>query len=502
MLRDRFRILAAMAALAAILAAGGLSSRAQPAQPSHPWLVKSPLSASFQMARAINAGILRPSTGGEAIQPPALKCKPRPCALPNVRASRGPQPVNQTPMAVDPNAGNLLTAGNDYNCPSLQGYYISVSGGASWSRSCGTVASGSTGGGGQPIVGWDLNEVAYRGGADMFSQSTSGIVVDKSTDLGATWSTPVIAARVFGLLMDKPWMEIDNNLASPFKNTIYVSATEVTNNNSNSRIAVTHSSDGGATWSLVNVDTLQIFPKVDQFSDLAITDDGTVYVSWMRCTASGPTNDCGGTTASMWFSKSTNQGVTWSAPTMINNVDLAPDDCGAFYGCLPNTSIPVSNVPVIAVDNSASPTHGNLYVIEYTWRGFYMKTQVTVSSNGGSVWGSPIRVTPSSDTHDQFFAWINVASNGTVGVSFLDRRNDQANIDYDAFSASSTNGGASYQDLQLSNVTSNPLNDGFGGSFLGESTGNGWGAGAKHMFAAWPDTRLGESQDEVGGLMP
>ncbi|HEY8696586.1 MAG TPA: sialidase family protein, partial [Rhizomicrobium sp.] len=285
-------------------------------------------------------------------------------------------------------------------------------------------------------------------------------------------------------------------------NTLYLSATEVTGTKS-SRIVVSRSTDGGATWNLVNVDTLQIYPKVDQFSDLAVADDGTVYVSWMRCTANGPTNDCGGTTASMWFSKSINQGANWSAPTMINDVDLAPDNCGAFYGCLPNTSVPVSNVPVIAVDNSASPTHGNLYVIEYTWRGFYMKTQVTVSSNGGSVWGSPIRVTPSSDTHDQFFAWINVANNGTVGVSFLDRRNDQANIDYDAFSAYSTNGGASYKDLQLSTVSSNPFNDGFGGSFLGESTGSGWGAGAKHLFAAWPDTRTGtSSQDEVGGLMP
>jgi hypothetical protein len=492
-----------MAALAAILVAGGLSSsQAQPAQPSHPWLEKSPLSASFQMARAINAGILRPSMQGEAIQPPALKCKPRPCALPNVRASGSPQPVNQTPMAVDPNAGNLLTAGNDYNCTTIQGYYLSTSGGANWVRRCGTLAPGATSGAGQPIVGWDLNEVAYRGGIDMFGQMTSAVVLSKSTDFGVHWSTPVVAARVTNMLMDKPWLEVDNNLASPFMNTLYLSATEVTGTKS-SRIVVSRSTDGGATWNLVNVDTLQIYPKVDQFSDLAVADDGTVYVSWMRCTANGPTNDCGGTTASMWFSKSINQGANWSAPTMINDVDLAPDNCGAFYGCLPNTSVPVSNVPVIAVDNSASPTHGNLYVIEYTWRGFYMKTQVTVSSNGGSVWGSPIRVTPSSDTHDQFFAWINVANNGTVGVSFLDRRNDQANIDYDAFSAYSTNGGASYKDLQLSTVSSNPFNDGFGGSFLGESTGSGWGAGAKHLFAAWPDTRTGtSSQDEVGGLMP
>jgi hypothetical protein len=404
-------------------------------------------------------------------------------------------------MAVDPNAGNLLTAGNDYNCATRQGYYISISGGANWTRSCGTVATGATGGAGQPIVGWDLNEVAYRGGIDMFGQTTSGVVVGKSTTFGANWSTPVVAARLTNVKMDKPWMEVDNNLASPFMNTIYVSTTEVTSNN-NSRIAVTRSTDGGATWSLVAVDPLQVYPKVDQFSDLAVADDGTVYVTWMRCTANGPTNDCGGTDASMWISKSTNQGTTWSTPTLINTVTLAPDNCGAFYGCLPNTSVPVSDVPVIAVDNSSTETHGNLYVIEYTWRGFYMKTQVTVSSNGGSVWGSPIRVTPSSDTRDQFFGWINVASNGTIGVTFLDRRNDPANVDYDAFTAYSTNGGTSYKDLQLSDVSSNPFDDGFGGTYLGDSTGNGWGAGAKHLFAAWPDTRLGESEDEVGGLMP
>jgi hypothetical protein len=491
----RLGFLAATAALAA-MSTGILSAEA-----GHGWLEKSPLSAAFQMARAINAGQVRPSLDENGIQPPALKCKPRPCALPNVRASKGPRPVVQTIMAVDPNGGNLLTAADDYNCITRQGFYISISGGASWSRSCGTIVAGATMGAGQPIVAWDLNEVAYRGGIDMFGQATSAVVVGKSSDFGASWSSPVVAARLTNVKMDKPWMEVDNNLASPFMNTIYVSATEVSSNN-NSRIAVTHSTDGGTTWQLISVDALQVYPNVDQFSDLAVADDGTVYVTWMRCTANGPTGDCGGTDASMWISKSTNQGATWSAPIMIDTVTLAPDTCGGFYGCLPNTSIPVSNVPVVAVDNSASPTHGNLYVIEYTWRGFYMKTQVTVSSNGGSVWGSPVRVTPSSDTHDQFFAWLNVASNGTVGVTFLDRRNDPQNINYDAFTAYSTNGGTSYKDLQLSAVSSNPFDDGFGGTYLGDSTGNGWGAGAKHLFASWPDTRTGNSQDEVGGLMP
>jgi len=332
----------------------------------------------------------------------------------------------------------------------------------------------------------------------------SEVVVGKSTDFGATWSTPVIAAQAFAMFMDKPWMEVDDNLASPFMNTIYVSVTEFAKSTKASRIAVSHSADGGSTWHLVPVDTQQVLPMVDQFSDLAIADDGTVYVTWLRCTANGPTGNCGGTSATLWMSKSTDRGTTWSAPMKIDTVDLAPDNgCGGFYGCLPNTTEPVSNVPAIAVDNSASPTHGNLYVVDYTWRGFYMRTQVTVSSNGGSAWGNPVRVTPSSDTHDQFFAWINVANNGIVGVTFLDRRNDPANVNYDAFVAYSKDGGTSYKDLQLSTASSNPFNDGFSGTFLGDSSGNAWGSGAKHLFASWPDTRSGgSSQDEVGGLMP
>jgi hypothetical protein len=59
------------------------------------------------------------------------------------------------------------------------------------------------------------------------------------------------------------------------------------------------------------VDTEQLFPTVDQFSDLAIGRDGTVYVSWMRCTANEPTGDCGGTTATSLLSKSTDGGNIW-----------------------------------------------------------------------------------------------------------------------------------------------------------------------------------------------
>jgi hypothetical protein len=467
-------------------------------------LEKSPLSGGVLMSRAIRAGVVKLPAGLPTGKHPALNCKPAPCTLPNVQASEGGSPVDEDPIAIDPNdIRHVLTAGNDYNCgSSLQGYFASTNGGKTFNHSCGTLASGAGGGDGDPVVGWDLKGVAYRGGID--SASNLEIVVGKSTDFGQTWSTPVIAVAVAGADMDKPWLEVDTNTASPRKNSLYISNTIFYSNN-DSQIGVSHSTDGGATWHLVDVSTRQIWPNsVDQFSDLAIGDDGTVYLTWQRCPVTGPSGDCGGTTATMYFSKSIDGGSTWSTEAPIHTANLAPDNCGAFYGCLPHTSERIANIPVIAIDNSASANHGRLYVMDYDWNGTYMKERVSSSGDGGATWGSPVGVTPKADKHDQFFQWINVSSKGTVGVTWLDRSLDPSNINYDAFAATSADGGATFgTNTRLSTVSSDPFNDGFGSGFMGDYTGNAWAGKKQKLYMSWPDTRTGsDTQDEVGGLKP
>jgi len=248
---------------------------------------------------------------------------------------------------------------------------------------------------------------------------------------------------------------------------------------------VSHSCDHNKTWVTKVVDTKQIFPNsVDQFSDLAIGKDGTVYVSWLRCPANGSAGDCGGTVSKLLFSKSTDGGNTWSAPVTIATPTLAPDACFcAFYGSLPNTSERVSDIPAIAIDNSSGANAGHLYVVYYSWTGTQLKVLVSHSTNG-TTWSAGVPVAPSSATHDQFFPWINVASNGEVAVTWLDRRNDPANLKYDAFATGSTNGGTSFLgNIKLTSVMSNPLNDGFGGAFMGDYTGNTI-AGAT-LYVSW-----------------
>jgi|SRR5580698_3639046 hypothetical protein len=124
-----------------------------------------------------------------------------------------------------------------------------------------------------------------------------------------------------------------------------------------------------------------------------------------------------------------------------------------------------------------------------------MQVQVIHSSDGGNTWSKPVPVAPPTDTHDQFFPWILVSPTGLVGVSWLDRRNDPANVDYQAFAAISSDGGQSFQpNARLTSGFSNPYHG------MGSYTGNTWD-GPNYFIAAWMDSSNGlDMQDYVGGI--
>jgi len=473
------------------------------AQTGHATLENLPYSGDVLMARALRNGRMPwpGRLGRTPAQYPALTCKPAPCALPNIQVSGGGQPVSETPLAVNPlDSRELLTGGMDYNCHrSLQSFWTSSDGGSTWSGGCASVVKNTTGEG-DPVVGYDLNGTAWRGGLDVLRSGQSEVVVSSSSDNGKTWSTPTVAVILPNLLSDKPWLEIDTGANSPYKNTIYISSTQFDSEN-DSQIYATRSTDGGQTWQSVAVASQAIWPEVNQFSNLAISADGTIYLSYMACEAIGPAKDCGDRAASLYIVQSTDGGNTWSTPVLMATMGLAFDNClCAFFGNLPNTSEPMSEIPVIAIDNSSGAHAGELYFTAYTWNGEFMQLLLGTSTDGGNVWNPPIPVAPKTDKSDQFMPWINVSAKGVLGISWLDRRNDPKDIDYEAFGTWSIDGGKKFAtDLQLASEPSDPLNDGFGGAFMGEYTGNVWDG--KKLFAAWPDTRNGkDTQSEAGGM--
>ena len=478
-------------------AQAGSQTRLAPVQ-----LPKSPISPSTLLIHGLKEGSIRAPVWNQRFPVgvhPALNCKPGPCALPNVEGSNGAtQPVDETPIAVNQmNAKQLITGGNDYNCTSgsYRGFWTSNNGGKTWSGGCGLDVSGENGDG-DPVVGYDLQGNVYQGGIE-----SGGVGIASSSNNGTSWNPMVIATSVNGYeLSDKPWLQIDTNPNSPRANSLYVSNTQF-GAGSNTTIFVSHSTDSGQSWSGVAVSPEAIYPNINQFSDMTTDSSGNVYLTYMYCTANDSNGECGGTTATMYIQKSTDGGNTWSSQVVIGTVTLAPSStCGAFYGCLPNTSERVSDIPVIGVDNSGGPHNGNLYVVEYNWTGSYMQVLVTTSTDGGSTWGTPVPVAPNSDKHDQFFPWLNVDSKGNVGVTWLDRRNDPNNVNYEAFASWSSNGGASFhKNVDIASTPSDPFDDGFGSGFMGDYSGNAWFG--KKLFASWTDCRNGSySQNEVGGL--
>jgi hypothetical protein len=90
-----------------------------------------------------------------------------------------------------------------------------------------------------------------------------------------------------------------------------------------------------------------------------------------------------------------------------------------------------------------------------------------------------------------------VNSTGKIGVSFLDR---YSGMSYRAVARFSANGGSSFGQTKLiATAASSFLNDGFGGSFIGDYTGSIWAGTTFH--ASWPDTRSGShAVDMTGGV--
>src|SRR5689334_1770048 len=73
-----------------------------------------PTSAGVLVSRALQANQDRfVSPLDPLLDFPVMNCSPAPCVLPNVDASQGPKPANETPVAVDRrNLKHILTGAN------------------------------------------------------------------------------------------------------------------------------------------------------------------------------------------------------------------------------------------------------------------------------------------------------------------------------------------------------------------------------------------------------
>ena len=418
------------------------------------------------------------------------------------------QAQNETAIAQNPANPRQLVAGfNDYRRgDGTCGAAFSGNGGSTWADS--TMPNGFTRGtnfggvlrqywqaGGDPSVAWDSRGNAYydcqvfmRGpGVTNNADLSSAVYVFRSTgDGGASWNfTGHPAVETFNsnpaVLTDKPYMTIDNNPSSPFRDRIYVTWTQFAADGS-AYIMGVHSDDYGQTFSnpVVVSTTSPLCVNTfgagtpdgscneNQFSDPFTGPDGNLYVAFnnFNNALSSSTDNHN----QVLLAKSTDGGNTFSAPVLVGNYNNLPD-CATYQNgqdpsraCVPekgtsqNSVFRATNYPSGAVNpdnpsqvavtfgsyinrdsnesNGCIPAGlaadgGNLFTGVKTVGACNNKILLSVSSNAGASFTGtttdprllPVVTTAKGQNGtDQWWQWTAFTPRGTLVSSYYDRQ--------------------------------------------------------------------------------
>jgi hypothetical protein len=270
------------------------------------------------------------------------------------------------------------------------------------------------------------------------SQTGSAVLVSKSTNGGDTWSDPVPLVRDIGNADVAPYFFNDKEsiTADPFDSKyVYAIWDRLRKPGKSENLSAenafsfrgdtlfTRTTDGGATWEPARTIYTRTSLTGTIGNLIVVLPDGTLVDVFDFLQGSG-NNAPGYDTMAM---RSTDHGATWSpfihvAPA--RSVDTVDPDTGRGIrtGCF---------LPLAATDrNPDSAGYGNIYV---AWcdsfgsaktNGKVHSTIVfTQSTDGGFTWSPLARIDKSGDAQ-AFVPSVAVASDGTVGVTYYDFRNN------------------------------------------------------------------------------
>jgi hypothetical protein len=356
----------------------------------------------------------------------------------NVDVSNEDGPQSETSIAIDPSAPAHLVAGsNDVDRLPERAFYSS-DGGASWGGvDLPLPPPATTNGtrfGTDPGLAFDTQgNVYYSYIVVFFNRSMKAIqgsemAVAKSTDGGQTW--PQVTYFNFisgnGPFNDKPMIAVDTNAGSPYKDTVYVAWDTDTfgNSSKNNVVLFSKSTDGGQTFNAPTVISPQRGgPQAPFAADPFVGANGDVYVAYQDNLQSA-----------LKVVRSTDGGATWGSPVTIAQTRAA------FDVLIPAAATRTPIVyPACGADLSSGSSRGRLYC---SWMDATAANGTDIfvarSSNNGASWSSPVRVNDDATgvVHDQFFQWLSVDPvSGGVAVSFYDTRNDPQNTRTDVYFA-------------------------------------------------------------------
>ncbi|GAB4329704.1 MAG: hypothetical protein Kow0037_04880 [Calditrichia bacterium] len=343
-------------------------------------------------------------------------------------------------------------------------YFISEDGGLNWNTH---ILYSSFGVWGDPCLVFSPDGSLFYGhlsnppGPGWLDQ----IVVQKSTNLGASWNDGAEIGFNNFRDQDKEWIGIDTNPGSPYYQNMYIAWTEFDEYGSNNpqdstRIRFSRSIDGGLTWSLATTISDRGGDCLDDDNTVegavpAVGPNGEIYLSW-----SGPLG--------IVFDKSLDGGLTFG-----NDKVVGPQVAGwgqnveGIYRC--------NGLPITLCDVSNSPYRGTIYIVFADQVNSPLDTDVFLykSTDGGESWSGRIRVNADSSGRHQFFPWATIdPATGALYVVYYDRRNTSG-WDTEVWMARSLDGGETFQEFRVSETAFTPNPNIFFGDYIGIAALNG-----------------------------
>jgi hypothetical protein len=355
---------------------------------------------------------------------------------------------------------------------------VSQDGGATWAKTWPkfSICAGGTAanGGGyerssDPWVSWSKMPANGLGTLHAISISfdrttaRNAVLTSRSLDGGLTWSNPITLRRDnsrSGPLANR-FNDKESITADPVDtNNVYAVWDRIESPNDNplsppqayaNSLAwhgptwFARSTNNGASWETAR----KIFdPKPSRTqtigNQIVVRPNGTLVDGFNYIKYSNGHRVRAGSNVAVMFS--TDQGDTWSAPTIVANMgsagvrDPEPVECpGDNTPTTPCTLVRTGDIlPDFAVDYTApgSPTRGDMYAVWQSHRSATVEQLGTTrpvddtilvsrSTDGGHNWSDPVKVNHTDEGKQAFTASVHVSDTGDVAVTYYDFRNDE-----------------------------------------------------------------------------
>ncbi len=342
----------------------------------------------------------------------------------------------------------------------LSDYYYSKNGGKRWKSK--TLKS-KYGVYGDPVLVFDTAGYLYYFHLASYSKTShlDRIVCQKTDKVCGKFDEGTFPNPNGTKVQDKQWVVVN-----PQNNELYMTWTQFdkydsSNPEDTSIIVFSKSKDQGATWS----EPMRISKFGGDCKDGDDTVEGAVPAvgpnGELYVTWTGPNG--------LVFQKSMDGGATW-----LRQEQLIEEHVGGWTFDIPGV-YRANGLPILKCDLSDGPNRGNLYLNWCDLRNGEDNSDswLMVSKDGGESWSDPIRVNQDESKNHQFFTWMTVdQSTGYLYFVYYDRRNYDNNLT-DVYIACSKNGGNTFTEYRINDEPFLPDAKVFFGDYLNIDAVNG-----------------------------